>query len=58
MAESKSKARKQIVLRLSPELYEALNKWADDEFRSVNGQIEFLLTDALRKAGREKNNDK
>ncbi len=58
MAESKTKSRKQIVLRLSPELYEALNKWADDEFRSVNGQIEYLLTDALRKAGRSKEDDK
>lgn len=46
------KGRKQIVLRLSPELYDGLTRWADDEFRSINGQIEYLLTDAMRKAGR------
>lgn len=54
MAPSNKKERKQIVLRLSPELYDALTRWADDEFRSINGQIEYLLTDAVRKAGREK----
>ncbi len=54
MPQSGKKERKQIVLRLSPELYDALAHWADDEFRSINGQIEFLLTDAVRKAGREK----
>ncbi len=54
MSQSNKKDRKQIVLRLSPELYDALAHWADDEFRSINGQIEFLLTDAVRKAGREK----
>ena len=41
------------MLRLSPELYDGLTRWADDEFRSINGQIEYLLTDAMRKAGRE-----
>ena len=54
MTQNTKKARKQIVLRLSPELYDALTQWADDEFRSINGQIEYLLTDAVRKAGREK----
>lgn len=54
MTQTGKKDRKQIVLRLSPELYDALAHWADDEFRSINGQIEFLLTDAVRKAGREK----
>lgn len=54
MTQNTKKARKQIVLRLSPELYDALTHWADDEFRSINGQIEYLLTDAVRKAGREK----
>ncbi len=57
MTHSNKKERKQIVLRLSPELYDALTHWADDEFRSINGQIEFLLTDAVRKAGREKKNN-
>lgn len=54
MTKNTKKARKQIVLRLSPELYDALTHWADDEFRSINGQIEYLLTDAVRQAGREK----
>ncbi|MBQ2377279.1 MAG: PTS ascorbate transporter subunit IIC [Clostridia bacterium] len=36
--------KKQLPLRLSPELYNALAAWAEDDFRSVNGQIEYLLT--------------
>ena len=54
MSQATKKERKQIVLRLSPELYDALAHWSEDEFRSINGQIEFLLTDAVRKAGRER----
>jgi len=46
--------RKTIVLRLDPRKLKALEKWAADEFRSTNGQIEFILDDALRKAGRYK----
>lgn len=45
--------RKPFLLRLDPQLYEALRGWADDELRSVNAQIEFLLRQALRQAGRE-----
>jgi hypothetical protein len=44
--------RKSILLRLRPELYEALQRWAQDEFRSVNGQVEYLLHQALSQAGR------
>lgn len=44
MAEKKS-----ILLRLSPKMWEDINKWAEDEFRSVNGQIEYLLQEALNK---------
>ena len=44
--------RKNYPLRLDPEVYEALRRWADDELRSVNAQIEFLLARALREAGR------
>jgi hypothetical protein len=44
--------RKNYPLRLDPEVYEAIRRWADDELRSVNAQIEFLLTRALREAGR------
>ena len=44
--------RKAFLLRVDPRLYEALERWAADELRSVNGQIEYLLTDAARRAGR------
>jgi hypothetical protein len=44
--------RKPFLLRLDPRLHEALQKWADDELRSLNGQIEFLLREALTKQGR------
>jgi len=44
--------RKAILLRLRPEVIAALQRWAADEFRSVNGQIEFLLDRSLREAGR------
>jgi hypothetical protein len=48
------KGKKRFLLRIDPELYEILERWATDEFRSVNAQIEFLLKDAIRRAGREK----
>jgi hypothetical protein len=41
--------KKAFVLRIQPETLKELERWAQDEFRSVNGQIEFLLNDALRK---------
>jgi hypothetical protein len=44
--------RKRFLLRISPELYAALEQWAADEFRSVNAQIEYLLTEAARSRGR------
>ena len=44
--------RKPFLLRMDPELHAALQKWADDELRSLNGQIEFLLRRALSDAGR------
>jgi hypothetical protein len=44
--------KKGFPLRLDPELYDALQRWAASEFRSVNGQIEYLLRCALRDAGR------
>lgn len=46
------KPRKSFLLRIRPELYEALEAWAHQEFRSVNGQIEFILKEAVRKRGR------
>ena len=51
MKENKDTAKKQIPLRLSPKLYDALAKWAEDDFRSINGQIEYLLTECVKKRG-------
>ena len=47
MAESKK-----FLLRLDPRLFDALRRWADDDLRSINAQIEYLLTDQARRAGR------
>ncbi|HBD86296.1 MAG TPA: hypothetical protein DC001_02585 [Clostridiales bacterium] len=47
--ERNDRAKKQVPLRLSPELYNKLAAWAEDEFRSVNGQIEYLLTECVKK---------
>ena len=49
MAEKKS-----FVLRIAPEKMEAVEKWAADEFRSSNGQLEWIIDQALKKAGRYK----
>ena len=48
-------AKKNFVLRIDDETYKLLEKWANDEFRSVNGQIEYLLHQSLIEAGRKKN---
>ena len=45
--------KKQVPLRLSPALYNAIAAWAEDDFRSINGQIEYLLTECVRQ--RKKN---
>ncbi len=47
--DEKEKAKKQILLRISPTLWKELAQWAEDDFRSINGQIEFLLTECVRK---------
>lgn len=47
--------RKAFALRINPALYDELKKWADAEFRSVNGQIEFLLEQAVRERRRRDN---
>ncbi|AFZ29116.1 hypothetical protein Glo7428_0517 [Gloeocapsa sp. PCC 7428] len=44
--------KKRFLLRLDHRLYEVMEKWSADELRSVNAQIEYLLTEAARKAGR------
>lgn len=50
--------RKSFPLRMDPKLYDILEKWADDELRSVNGHIEFLLREAARNSGRLSNTNK
>ena len=46
--------RKKILLRLSPTLWKELAGWAEEDFRSINGQIEFLLTEAVRRRKKDK----
>lgn len=46
--------KKPFVLRIDPEKLKSLEKWAADEFRSTNGQIEYIIDQALRKSGRWK----
>jgi len=48
--------RKPFLLRIDRDVLDAVQRWADDDLRSLNGQIEFLLRRALRDAGREKKN--
>lgn len=52
----KEKAKKQVLLRLAPSLWQELAKWAEDDFRSINGQIEYLLVECVRQ--RENKKDK
>lgn len=51
-------SKKSFVLRIDEEVYKALEKWAGDEFRSVNGQIEWLIDKALKDSGRRKKTEK
>ena len=51
--------KKQIPLRISSKLYEEIASWSEDEFRSINGQIEYLLTECVRQRKKAiKKNDK
>ncbi len=45
----KEKEKKQVPLRLSATLYEEIARWAEDDFRSINGQIEYILSEAVKK---------
>jgi hypothetical protein len=47
-------AKKSYPLRINPDVLKAMQRWSDDELRSVNAQIEYVLRDALRKQGRLK----
>jgi len=49
MEKKEDNKKKQIPLRLSAKLYTELAAWAEDDFRSVNGQIEYLLTECIKK---------
>jgi hypothetical protein len=51
-------ARKSFALRIDAKTYEAMQRWAKDDLRSLNAQIEFVLRESLRKAGRLKSRDK
>lgn len=44
----KERAKKQVLLRLAPSLWDEIAAWAEDDFRSINAQIEYLLTEAVR----------
>jgi len=46
-------AKKSFILRINPETYKVIEKWAEDEFRSVNGQIEWMLDKSLKEAKRK-----
>lgn len=48
MADNKTGDKKQILLRLSPTLWKELANWAEDDFRSINGQIEYLLHESVK----------
>jgi hypothetical protein len=49
--------KKPFVLRLNDEILKEVEKWASDEFRSTNGQLEWMIREALRKAGRLRKTD-
>jgi len=55
MAENKDTGKKQLLLRLSPALWQDLAVWAEDDFRSINGQIEYLLSESVKQRRKVKN---
>ncbi len=54
--EDSESGKKQFLLRVSPELWNEINAWAQDDFRSINGQIEYILTMAVRKRKKAQEN--
>ena len=50
----KEKAKKQVLLRLAPSLWDDIAAWAEEDFRSINSQIEYLLTEAVRQHRKSK----
>ena len=57
MAKEKE-AVKSFVLRVDPDTMDALERWAADEFCSINGQLQWIISEALRKSGRDKKSNK
>ena len=57
MAKEKDNTTKSFVLRIDAETMSALEAWAADEFRSINGQLQWIINEALRKNGRLKEKD-
>lgn len=57
MAKEKDNTTKSFVLRVDAETMSALERWAADEFRSINGQLQWIINEALRKNGRLKEKD-
>lgn len=55
--ENKEKDKKQVLLRLSSSLWQELVAWSEDDFRSLNGQIEFLLTECVKHRKKTKENN-
>lgn len=47
--DKETNSKKQLLLRLSSTLWNDINKWAEDDFRSINGQIEYILSEAVKK---------
>ena len=54
MAKDKDNSTKTFLLRVDAETMEAVEKWAAEEFRSVNGQLQWIIAEALKKSGRKK----
>jgi len=54
MSKEKENTNKTFLLRVDAETMEAVEKWAADEFRSVNGQLQWIIAEALKKTGRKK----
>ncbi len=50
--------KKQVPLRINKDLFDTLTRWAEDDFRSLNGQIEYLLTECVKKRNRGKTEEK
>jgi len=51
---AKEQTKKQIILRLAPTLWDQIAAWSQDDFRSINGQIEYILSEAVKTRGRAK----